>query len=726
MSFLDIEIKDKYRSEDCPDLGIYFISKMLEHSVIYKRAVGFFSSSSLVKISRGLSYLAQKKGCHVYLVVSPILYKEDIEAIKKGYERRAIVEKALLRSFTAPKDEFEAERLNFLCHLIEEEILDIKIAEKVNAYSEDDFGMYHEKIGVFEDENGNKVAFTGSLNESDNAYSSNFESVQVYKSWEEPRRCLGIEDDFERLWEDRTNSLVIYDFPKALREELFRYRKPICHKNIDEYEAIEKTKRRTANERPGYHCPFELHRYQKDAINKWAHQNYRGLFDMGTGTGKTVTALTAAVKLLERCNYHLATIIVCPQTHLVEQWVEEQDHFNIHFIIGYSASKYKDYKSELAQAIQDYNDGVAPYFYFITTNASFRSDSVQEILSEIRGKVLFIADEVHNLGATGIRGLLNPNYQYRIGLSATIERHRDEEGTDFLFDYFGEKVIEYGLRKAIKEDQVLTEYYYYPVLVTLTDEEISEYIALTDKIRRNSYEKGGKFILTKAGEMYAMQRSRLIALAKNKIKALEEQIKPFVKRRNILVYCGAGRQSIDEGEEARQIDEVTKLLGNKLGMKVDRYTSRESTEKRKDIAERFKTGDLQALVAIKCLDEGVNIPSIETAFILASTTNPKEYIQRRGRVLRKFAGKEYSYIYDFVTLPASLGQLENYDEVFVASFKALARNEVARIREFSDLAMNGPESDTLINEIVELFGLNAVEQTETYEKIEWGFSDDVE
>lgn len=723
MGFRNIDIKDKYRTEDCPNIGATFISMMLEHSIIYKRAVGFFSSSSLVNISRGLSYLAQKKDAHIYLVVSPYLSKEDVEAIKKGYEKREIIERALVRSFSEPKDDFESERLNFLCHLIEEGILDIQVAEKANSTSEDDIGMYHEKIGVFEDEKGDKVAFSGSLNESDNAFSSNFESIQVFKNWEEPKRCLGIEDDFERLWQNKTNGLKIYDFPKAVKEALFRYRKPSYHKDIDEFERTKKIEKMIEEERPSYKCPFDLHDYQKKAINKWANQGFKGLFDMGTGTGKTVTALTAAVKLLERMDYHLATIIVCPQTHLVEQWIEEKDHFNIRFITGYSSGKYKDYRSELSKAVQDFNDGVAPYFYFITTNASYRTPAVQKILSGIKGPVLFIADEVHNLGSSGLKNMLNPAFKFRIGLSATIERHGDQEGTDALFQYFGEKVIEYGLKEAIFNDEVLTRYYYYPVLVTLTDDEISEYIKLTDEIRKNSYPKDGKFSLTKKGEYYVMRRARLVAVASNKISALESQIKPYSDKHNLLVYCGAGRLSTDEGEEERQIDEVTKLLGNGLGMKVARYTSQESTEERKAIAERYKAGEVQALVAIKCLDEGVNIPSIETAFILASTTNPKEYIQRRGRVLRRFPGKKYSYIYDFITLPASLDKIDNYDESFVASFKALARNEVARMTEFAELAENGSDSDKLKNEITDLFGLNKIDQAEIYEKIDWRFTE---
>lgn len=723
MGLRELEIKESYRSNDYSDLGTHFVSKMLEKCVVYKRAVGFFSSSALLKISRGISFMTQKEGAHIYFVVSPILYKEDIEAIKKGYKKRKeIVEEALLREFKDTTDEFECERLNFLCHLIEEGILDIKIADKIDDYSVDEMGMFHEKIGLFIDENEDKVAFTGSLNESDNAFSRNFESIQVFKSWEEVRRVAIIEDDFDHLWDNRTRTLEIYEFPEAVKKCLFKYRKSTYHKNIDEYERREKEQRIDEKPHPEYRCKFPLYQYQKDAINKWAKQNFKGLFDMGTGTGKTITALTASVKLLERLKYRLATIIVCPYTHLVEQWVEEESNFNIQFIIGYSNTKYKNYISDLARAVQDYNDGIIDYFYFITTNASYKTDKVQEIIKGIKGDVLFIADEVHNFGASGLRNALVEKFKYRIGLSATTDRHRDEDGTNAIYEYFGNPVIHYGLKEAI-DNNVLTRYFYYPIPVTLSDDEIERYIDLTNRIRKNSYpDVGGKVKLTKEGERLAIARARIIASAESKIAALRSAIEKYKDDYNLLVYCGTGKVTdTSSGEEEKQIDEVCKLLGNEMNMKVARYTSRENVSERKLITERYRHGDdLQVVVAIKCLDEGVNIPSIKTAFILASSTNPREYIQRRGRVLRKFTGKNYSYIYDFITLPVNIDEADDYSDEFLSSFKSLAKNEVERIKEFSRLSENEHESDIIINEITDVFKLNEFTlNDEKFEHIDW-------
>jgi superfamily II DNA or RNA helicase len=727
MSFKDIEIKDSYRTNDCPDLGIYFISRMLEQTVIYKRAVGFFSSSALIKLSKGLSYLTQNDNAHIYLVVSPILYKEDIEAIKQGYQNRdKIIESALLREFKETKDKFECERLNYLCHLIENGILDIKFAIKQNQTSNDELGMFHEKIGLFIDNDDNTIAFTGSLNESDNSYSKNFESIQVFKSWEEQKRVSIISDDFDKLWENETSTLEVCDLPTAVKDQLFKYRKSNYEANIDEYEKKEKAEFTIKDNLPSYKCKFDLYPYQKQAINNWASQSYKGLFDMGTGTGKTVTALTASVKLLERVmkkGGKLATIIVCPYKHLVEQWTEEKDNFNIEFIVGYSSNKYKNYQSVLAQRIQDYNDGIIPYFYFITTNASYRTPKVQELLKQIKGKVLFIADEVHNFGAEGLRNVLNTNYNYRIGLSATIDRHRDEEGTEAIYNYFNKPVIHYGLKEAI-DNNVLTRYYYYPIITYLDEEEQEKYIELTDKIKKNSYPYGDSVKLTKVGEIYALKRARLIAATKDKLIKLKEVIEPFKNEHNLLIYCGTGKICSENGDEERQIDDVCKMLGIQLNIKTARYTSRETIEQRQSITNGYKTGNLQAIVAIKCLDEGVNIPSIKKAFILASSTNPREYIQRRGRVLRKFDGKDYSYIYDFITLPIPLDKIKDYNETYIESFNNLAKKEIERMTEFSSLAENGNESDQLINEINDKFNLLKFKKIDNFEKIYWEDEDD--
>ncbi len=224
-------------------------------------------------------------------------------------------------------------------------------------------------------------------------------------------------------------------------------------------------------------------------------------------------------------------------------------------------------------------------------------------------------------------------------------------------------------------------------------------------------DKSGRYKLNKHGEILALKRARIVAGASEKLDALREQIKPYIHDNNILVYCGATNvndDSVDSSNsDIRQIEAVTKILGNELGMAVAKFTSKENMEIRASIKEQFQCGDrLQAIVAIKCLDEGVNIPGIRTAFILASTTNPKEYIQRRGRVLRKAPNKPYAVIYDFVTLPRPLENVSGLTVEQAHRDLSLVKNELSRIKEFGRLAQNSMIANNLIWEIQDTYHIS--------------------
>ncbi len=306
-------------------------------------------------------------------------------------------------------------------------------------------------------------------------------------------------------------------------------------------------------------------------------------------------------------------------------------------------------------------------------------------------------------------------FTYRLALSATFERHRDDEGTALLCQYFGKKCIEYSLERAIKEKQ-LTPYKYHPVLVYLNEGELSDYEQISFELAKHVHSgKNGATKLDRYGEQLAIKRSRIIAGAMQKLDRLLEVIAPYKNEHFILVYCGATNvaspiadKTDTDDAEIRQIEAVTRLLGNTLGMKVSRFTADENIEERNAIKQHFKAGDdLQAIVAIKCLDEGVNIPGIRTAFILASTTNPKEYIQRRGRVLRKSpeTGKEYAEIFDFVTLPRPLDEVSGLTEDKMKRDLTLVKNELLRVQEFGRLSLNSMEATQFIWEICDCYHL---------------------
>lgn len=735
MSFQELDIKKEYRSL-LDSVAKDFYIPLLSQAVKYQRAVGFFSSSSLVEISKGISELA-KNGGKIQLVASPYLSDEDIEAIKSGYAMRdQVVKEAIRREMTEGKTPFEKARLNLLANLISDGVLDIKIAFTEDS---DRMGMYHEKMGIITDAEGNRVAFAGSMNESATAMTLNYETIDVYCSWrDEEDRVIAKENAFASIWNDTEPNIKIIDFPELKQEIIEKYKRSVPDFEIDkkEYAPDIDTVLHTdlgvyTEYGPKFPEWFKLHDYQAEAITEWQKRNYRGIFDMATGTGKTYTGLGALTTLSKNIGHKLAAIIVCPYQHLVEQWVEDILKFNIDPIIGYSDSSQKDWPKRLKDAIRDQKLKVRgkEFFCFICTNATFSSDYVQTQLAKIKSDTLLMVDEAHNFGAPYLSCLLYDNYKYRLALSATLDRHNDEEGTAKLYDFFGEKCIEYTLDRAIEEKK-LTKYKYYPIVVTLTEEELEAYDNLSYEIGKCIMKgKNGKMKLSSRGEKLALKRSRIVAGAKNKLTMLEEVIHPYIHDKHILVYCGATKgleQNQDrtdvDSEDIRQIDAVTDLLGNKLGMEVSQFTSKESVEEREVLKREFSAGDtLKVLIAIKCLDEGVNIPKIKTAFILASTTNPKEYIQRRGRVLRLAEGKEYAEIYDFITLPYDTESVTSLTEAQVKRNSTLVKNELRRAEEFSRIAVNMVESASLIDEIKDAYGIQELNWNNEEEDYGYGF-----
>lgn len=713
MALTDLSLKREYRSYKNNVVKEFYIPVLTE-AILYRRAVGFFTSEALVEISKGISGLIENEG-HIQLIVSPILNKEDIEAIEQGYNSREIVEKSLLREMKDPQDANDKERLAWISYLISISRLDIKVAFTKKPSSK---AMFHEKMGIVSDMYDSHIAFTGSMNETVNAFFNNYESFDVYCSWNEyeKERVQDKIDAFEKIWNNTENNLDVIDFPKAAREKLLKYKVEKIDSQLDKN--LADAYRCERNEvKFGINEDIELYDYQKEAILEWENQGYRGIFDMATGTGKTFTGLGAATWLLKN-NKRLAVIIVCPYQHLVEQWVEDIERFGFRPVIAFSSSPQKKWKERLKDEVIDFNLEIEDTFCLVTTNATYTSKYVQEQIGKIEGDILIVVDEAHNFGAMRLSRYLRDDIKYRLALSATLERHGDEEGTQALYSYFGNKCIEYDLKRAIDEDK-LTKYYYHPIIVSLSDDELEKYRELSAKISKAcKFNEDGRAELSEAAKTLLIQRSRIVAGAIEKIAVLKELMKDYVNDNQILVYCGATKpynpaldesESDDEGE--RQIVMISKMLGLELGMAVRHFTSNESAKEREEIKAQFaETNPYQALIAIKCLDEGVNIPSIKTAFILASSTNPKEYIQRRGRVLRKYPGKDYAVIYDFVTLPRPLNEVDAYEDN--KSEISLARREIARMKEFGYISQNPQETDKLIKEITVAYGLDMIKNQE--------------
>ncbi|KVO85275.1 helicase [Burkholderia ubonensis] len=446
--------------------------------------------------------------------------------------------------------------------------------------------------------------------------------------------------------------------------------------------------------KPSLPTDLDLRLYQIDAIRNWVAAQGKGILQMATGTGKTITALAAAVKLSEQLGLK-ALIVICPYRHLVQQWGREAEKFGFVPLLAFES--INRWAEALTMELNELSTGMRTFLTVITTNSTFSSQAFQSRLRYFPRTTMIVGDEVHNLGAETLAGSLPESIGLRLGLSATPERWFDPEGTARLFEYFG-KVIEPRLTlKQALELKALVPYRYVPILVELDDDERDRYLELSTKLAKlwnvDAPEiSSAKYLL--------LERSRLVASARNKLVALRSLAQSSLKDlSHFLVYCGDGtvESAIDAGV-TRQVDEALRILGNELGMRVSRYTSDEDLDEREALRVQIDTGTLQGLVAIRCLDEGVDIPSVATAVILASSSNPRQFIQRRGRVLRRSPGKESATIYDMVVVPPT-------EAVVSESERTLFRKELIRFVEFADLAINSGEARAAIFPLQKKFNL---------------------
>ena len=703
MSFKDLSIKNEYRSFNDNIVKDFYIP-VLGEAILYQRAVGFFSSSALVMLANGIEGLI-KNGGRIEIVASPRLSKEDVDEISRGYELRKVIEQALLRELDALP--VECETLSYVASLVATGKLDIKIAF---LSSHKEIAMYHEKMGLMTDGDGNVIAFSGSMNESENAFSMNYEAFDVFCSWtEDKKRVQKKQLAFQAIWEDYEPGIQTIEFPDVVCRKLYSYNQELAGR----YPEVSEQENFNAHPEGAMYLPVHFHArpYQENAVVEWKKHGYRGIFDMATGTGKTLTALLGLWQLFTDNQERLAIIITCPYQHLVDQWVEDIETFGIRPIIGYSDSPQKKMEEESRTSSSVFSPWRFKFFLLYHNECLFCNKKVQEQMGLLGADTVYVVDEAHNMGAGYYRKYLPENIGYRLALSATLERYQDEAGTAALSSYFGEKCITYSLKEAIRSG-MLTRYYYYPILTYFDRDELDDYLGLTVQISQAMKKKNGKMVLSEYAKQLLMRRSKIIAGAKGKLPELKRQMEPHISEKHILIYCGSATIKENEDDEfgRRQIDLVSEMLGNDLGMRVGRFTSRENIKERAQIRDAFSKGDLlQALVAIKCLDEGVNIPNIQTVFILASSTNPKEYIQRRGRVLRKALGKDYAVIYDFVTLPFPVNEIGTQSESVIHATKGLIKRELIRMLDFAELAENPSKTFDLVYELKHGFNIQEEE-----------------
>lgn len=437
--------------------------------------------------------------------------------------------------------------------------------------------------------------------------------------------------------------------------------------------------------------------YQEEAVRSWAEAGGQGILNMATGTGKTITSLLAAAHARETMDGRLALIIAVPYQHLVEQWASDVGDFGATPVMAFESRE--QWQEGLERRILEFNNGFRDSFVVVTTHKTFASEAFQGELTTLSGsEQMLIADEVHHLGSPHLRKFLPQSIPLRLGLSATPERWYDDEGTNALFRYFGEGIVyEYSLQRAI-DNGSLCEYYYIPHVVSLTADEEEEYLRLSRKIARLAAsvdeDLGDADLQDVSGLKQALfKRARLLGTAEEKSERLASLLKREQTVEHTLVYCGDG--SIEDaltGRTKRHVDATVERLRRDLEIRARRFTARESQEERQELLDRFAEGDIEALVAIRCLDEGVDIPSTRTAYILASSSNPRQFVQRRGRILRQAQDKPYAVIHDFVVAPPRRAFQDEGSDQF-STERSLIEKELNRVNLFAESARNHPDAD---------------------------------
>ena len=458
--------------------------------------------------------------------------------------------------------------------------------------------------------------------------------------------------------------------------------KPLPQKLLDKLEQKEMEPR----------FPFPCEREaQILAYKAWKQNDNKGIFAMATGTGKTVTALNCALKEWQQNNYY-KLIIVVPTQALALQWEKEAKAFNFQNIV--STHTEKDWKNILSRYATNSIFNSKKNIVIITTYATFILKHFQSFLHSVKNSedFIFIADEAHNLGASGPIKKLPVFIKNRIGLSATPERIYDEIGSSQLYDFFNSKPPKYTYRFTMKEaieQGILCHYDYTPVFVELTNIEMSEYRKVTDQLRKFLDPETGKY--KPEAEMLLMKRKRIIHKAENKKVAIIRMLDDLTsesKLKYTFVFVPEGYEpdySVSDSyniakEDMHLIDEYSDIFRERR-YHYHKFIS--GLEDAPEILKGFASGDIDVLLSMKCLDEGVDVPRAENAIFLSSTGNPRQFIQRRGRVLRKHQDKEKAHIWDMVVVPPDIS--ENLDNSIE---KNLFLGEVKRIINFASLADN--------------------------------------
>ena len=699
MSFRDLDIKSNYES-GIGDIVQDFYEPVLAESILYDRIAGFFTSTSLAVAARGMAKFIQNGGI-MRLVTSPILSSDDISIMQKVLDNSNNISSFELGlDLDNLEDTLVSDHVKALGWLLSQGRIEIKLAIVVDNHGVPitkenliSHGLFHQKVGILTDKNGEHISFSGSINETASAWTRNDEEFKVFKEWEDS--CSYYKTDrekFDDIWGGKKDNVRIVPLPKAIKEELISYSSDFDVDAISAKKYLSRKKKESSFELDGISLFF----YQKEALAKWRNAGYTMLFEMATGTGKTRTAI-AGMNYLMHQNERIITIISCPQNTLAKQWKSEVEKLNVYsdetdVIDG----THTNWRSALKTICLQNSAGFADKCIIYTTHDTASSPDFTKAILDCVGKgtkLLFIGDEVHWLGAKKLRCALLDRYDFRIGLSATPSRWFDDSGTRLIADYFGNVHFEFTLKEALAEINPLTgkhflvDYYYHINRISLTDEEGFKYSELTEKIKKLYRVKDDDPDAAEAYDRLIEQRANIIKNAENKYPILSKILDDLLAKgelENMIIFVSP-----------QQKETVLNMLYEK-GIFYHQLTQEEGTTpktqyggltERQYIIQKFVEKQYKVLVAIKCLDEGIDIPTATRGVLMASSTNPREYVQRIGRIIRQEPSKTYAYLYDICV--ESSGYLSDEDTEIDRKIRA---KELSRMQEISQYAINSAEA----------------------------------
>lgn len=646
MSLDQFEFKASYNKAE-NNIAEEFYLPCMRSSVKYDRISGFFGSTIYIIAWSALKEFVQNDG-KIRLVCSPYISDSDEAALSQGYSARN--NQLLADSIKEEVEElFQSPSLSapakLLAYLVAEGIIDVKIAVPGEYSDADARRMFHDKVGVFTDTRDHSVGFRGSMNETFKGLSSdgNIESIDVFPSWADARDKIRVDNAqgfFERLWQNSVSGVMVYSFPAAIKEVLKDKAKGANWEQLlDEVKIIESAaKKWKPDKRPSGKTPRP---HQTNALEAWVRNDRRGIFEHATGSGKTFTTMCAIRDAFDRKE---TVLILVPSRDLLSQWYKELQETIVGIPIYYMLCGDGNVEWRKSGVLRDWTGtGKGQNRIILSTMDTASSPDFIQNVSE--GNHLFlVADEVHRLGSPRRRQVFQLNTGARLGLSATPYRYGDPMGTQALLDYFGGIIPPpFTLDDAIKSG-VLTRYFYHPQKLSLSASEQDRWNEITDEIRKliaksGSSEDASDLMANPRLKRLLINRARIVKNAEGKVPlAISTLQTHYRKGQKWIVYCD-------------NITQLNSVLQGATAAGFDAYEYYADMAGDREMTLSYFADNGGVLVSIKCLDEGVDIPSTTHALILASSQNPREFIQRRGRILRKFPGKHFAHLYDAITMP---------------------------------------------------------------------------